>query len=763
MKKFQLILILVLFFNCITEEQDECSKQFESLLLTKCESINSTCKFDLNYEPSCIPLKNNFNNCRGKPDGICQLTVHKDFPKKKCVWNEGGSECEEKETTCNDYNSMGHKVNGIKLRPDDCYDLKPNDGFDKCRLSNSGACQSYYNECKLSNCEFNILANHKATCHLINEGTPPSSSCVAREDRKCDNYLKNVNKQQCYELKTSDDNKKRCVFFENDGCIEKPISCSGYIDPDYPLQTDCDGNTPLIQNGNEFDYNYICKFISSGTDANQCKPVFRLCEEYSGDDASICIGLKAKDPNKRCVYSPSKGCYEEYSQCELYTSKKIETNRGDCEDILLLEENKKCVYIREIDKCETKTDYSNCDKYPGNDKSICESIISPNTQTYCILDKDSICKERPLFCSEVPLNKEKDCLYTAKATDENKRCAYNENDQTCYEEYIRCEDYLENDTSTCEAIRLYNGKKCQFESNRCRSINKECVNATTEEECKLIAQTGVADKEKKICQWINGNACIENYKYCSDCRGKDIGLCAYIEPFDDSGNEKDITSKCVADSSVGCERIPKECSDGNGNPILCALISPKIIDSNEKYCAYIGSQCVPHYKTCENYIDGNSETYDNTFADTCTNIVPENYLSNRCKYEKVGDIYKCITDLECTTFSVKDKAVLCRQINPNCSYSSGVCKTEEKTCSGTKFYTKSEENEETCKKMEASEPYKSCVLKDDLSGCEEKYKELSYSTAYSSYSTSPGENEGSSSGYIKKGIHFIIILLCLLF
>ena len=65
--------------------------------------------------------------------------------------------------------------------------------------------------------------------------------------------------------------------------------------------------------------------------------------------------------------------------------------------------------------------------------------------------------------------------------------------------------------------------------------------------------------------------------------------------------------------------------------------------------------------------------------------------------------------------------------------------------------------------MEASEPYKKCVLKEDQSGCEEVYRVLEYSSANISYAKPPdASSEGNSSGFIGKGIHLIMAFLCLL-
>ena len=64
--------------------------------------------------------------------------------------------------------------------------------------------------------------------------------------------------------------------------------------------------------------------------------------------------------------------------------------------------------------------------------------------------------------------------------------------------------------------------------------------------------------------------------------------------------------------------------------------------------------------------------------------------------------------------------------------------------------------------MQASEPYKKYILKEDKSGCEEIYRELDFSTTYISYTPPDKTTQGNSSGFIRNGIHFIIALLVLL-
>ena len=64
--------------------------------------------------------------------------------------------------------------------------------------------------------------------------------------------------------------------------------------------------------------------------------------------------------------------------------------------------------------------------------------------------------------------------------------------------------------------------------------------------------------------------------------------------------------------------------------------------------------------------------------------------------------------------------------------------------------------------MQVTNPHKKCALKEDKTGCEEIYRELEYSTNYISYTPQETSSEGNSSGFIEKGIHLFMALLCLL-
>ena len=295
------------------------------------------------------------------------------------------------------------------------------------------------------------------------------------------------------------------------------------------------------------------------------------------------------------------------------------------------------------------------------------------------------------------------------------------------------------------------------------------------DECKLISKTGVSDPNKKVCDYLefsitlsDGSSgteyrCIENFKYCSDYRGKDQTTCENIKPYDESGNYVDETSKCELNDDIDndyvstdlCQRVSKKCSDAQ-NPVQCANISPKIKNNLIKYCVYINDKCKESYKSCE-YVPTSFEDY------TCESTVPENYLSSYCVAESyLSTRYKCTTKKACDNFDENHYANLCREIHTNCSYSfvDKTCTMKNiYYCSNKKFYTASDENEEVCKSLEVTSPNYVCKLKADKSACEEILKDEYYNT----YINSNQQKSSSSAGLIEKGIHLIMTLLCLLF
>ena len=245
------------------------------------------------------------------------------------------------------------------------------------------------------------------------------------------------------------------------------------------------------------------------------------------------------------------------------------------------------------------------------------------------------------------------------------------------------------------------------------------------------------------------------YKYCSDYRGSDANYCQKIKPYDNSGNYLDITSKCIYDTYIGCKRVPKECTDASTKQ-ECNIISPYIEENKTKHCVYTfisynNYKCQEHYKNC-------SEVFE---KDICNKNIPEGFSQKKCWPYTVKGRFVCgENDAECRDFDIDLFENLCNDINPNCTYSSSsfTCSKTEKSCAEVNFFSLKDENEDICKSYEVDDPNKICSLKKDKTGCEVIYKELSRNS-----SDNQEENKNtSSSGFITKGIHLIIILIYLL-
>lgn len=820
MKTSELILIFLIIGYCLTDSESfDCKKDFEEKLKKKneeqCTKIDS-CYYN-RVEEKCIKT----NDCGEGSNSNCGTIIPTNsFDLYKC--GSVGGECQRILRECDDWGKLGNS--GVEFENDDCTKLKVPSTFTSqnhyCNLKKTYGtytCQPFYKSCNdirdfsnTNDCLSNIPESPYQMCKL---GGNSNELCVPVE-RFCDETSEiKVNKSLCINFKINslniDANKKKCIYDEsNKICMEYYISCE---ERSASASYQCSSYSPLNQLGNDYDYTKKCTYDG----LNKCKTIKRQCKNYNTPNTvpedlineSFCNQLDVTEIYYRCAYDKvKKECYEEYKSCENYTNYKVKTDRDGCENIQLEDVNKKCVYDIKEDTCvekQVEQIYQKCEDYPGKDKKTCESILSSESNLpFCVLDKDSKCIERPFLCSEAFT--EEDCLHIAKASNDNKRCSWAYQDcssswcepirsiNTCYEEYIRCEDYLGSGESTstsitisenvCKNIILYNGNICKWESSRCRSNNKICEDANTEEECKLIAESGVSDSERKVCAWV-GTQCIETYKYCSDYRCiKDTTNCINfcqnnIKPYDEEGKNLSIGFKCYYEDKVGCQKVKVECKDAKNNPLLCESYNDFIYDNNKTYCGFFEGKCREYYKRCEDV-----EFTSSTSNSVCTNnIVKDGNIYKLC--EIIGG--KCVEKTNCPISNImtlntpitptsqpfnfyKD---LCEKIHPNCSFtyeesdpSNYECKFTKKTCKETKFYVDEIGNQEICERMQASKPYKKCVLKEDKSGCEEIYKELSYSTSSTSYSESPdGNSQESSSVLITKGAYFILIFLCLLY
>ena len=786
MKIFEIILIVAIIGYCFTDTDDECSTKFNNLLEEKCKAISSSCTYSSNDDQNfCIKT----GSCESTSKDDCASTVPTNFHLQKCVVDNSNN-CKTVSKTCADYNKIGGS-SAYSYNKDDC-SLLSADAGKYCYLTGS-SCVQYFEECKdasYTSCGSNIPKNHSQIC---TPGTNSENQQICKaNDRDCSNPIQR-DKNNCFGLKTSNLDKLKCIYdWTTLNCEERYLSCE--LIETGGVESVCDVHSPLNSEKNDFDYTKKCTYNKDIRDSVKCKAVPRKCTDIHTPihvpteliNETFCKELEVSDEDYyKCAYDGSNGCHEVYKDCDSYNT-NFEKERSECENIVLENKNEKCVYDEIEDKCVTKTIYTNCTAYPGKDKKICESILSSGNNQYCILDKDSECIEKPINCSEA--YSEEDCLHIAKPSDSNKRCVWGNPNYSptsslgrrCYEEFVRCEDYTDKSdfgAQKCEYIKLYDGKICELipsniDSNgRCTSKFKTCGQAKTEEECKLIAKTGVTDPERKVCDWIMRNSsdpgiCLENYKYCSDYRDNNTdSKCTRIKPYDASGNNIDYGFICKYDSNIGCYKVTVECENAH-NPIECASFNDYIIDKDKLHCVYYGGQCITQYRQCE-FVD-----LDKVGSKCGTNII-EGYIINACtigsdgKCEKSGN--KCSSFKKPSTTSLPDYMEkyytgLCQSINHTCKYDNGNCIFAPEECKETIFYSNdTDKNKEYCENLQVDKPYKKCVLKEDFSGCKEVYIETDYSTANTSYSAPPdASTQGNSSGFIVKGIYIIIALLVLL-
>ena len=802
MKNLKLLFILVILSIYITEEQETCSSNFDTNLPRKCSSIDSDCKTDVDglgcFRRGCS---------NAKDQTYCGKTLPDDHHINYCYWDSTEKVCKQKKKTCGQYNRFGGK--SISNGGDECSKLEASTGY-SCVLISEDTCierLASFDSGNSMNCGSIELADNSLKCLW---GIPPGSTgpvkCYSTK-KGCSEgifYFGGENKNICKDLNPTS-TQMTCIYFKGK-CKEVKPTCGEFND-----ETSCNSFTEdfipydnMPVNGNVYDLSKKC-FWDKKTSA--CVTKTRKCDDYNPDiDFEICENLQPTNPTIQECVKEGGVCLEKYKTCNDYSDNTLDKDRNHCETSLSsIDTNDKCEFILGQDKCQKKeTTYTSCSDYNSKeekDKVICESIKTQNHPYYCVLDKDSECRERELNCSEVYT--EGDCLNIAKSNDPNKKCAFKSGE--CYEEYIRCEDFFETITSTdqcttpspstssscsfqtkCEGIILYNGLKCEYVPNpdRCRSRKKVCAEAQTKEECKLIAKTGVSDPDRKVCHYFDtSDKCEEVFKYCSDYRLGDRTECEKIKPYNPDGETIDDLSKCVFEQGEiqKCQKVPKDCFNANGNPILCAKISDsgKIKDKNLKYCRYNkdNNLCESTFKYCESYKETNKKGDNigdinnyNEHEEACKNIIPLNYESGSCSYEldDSDNKFKCVLSKECSLFDSNDvrKMELCKLFKPDCKYdsTSKTCEQDkEKECEDIIFYSGTEEdNKKYCEDMAASKPYMICTLKEDKSGCEEIYRELSFSTAASSYKEPPGSESLESSDMIR-GIQLLMIILCLLF
>ena len=101
-------------------------------------------------------------------------------------------------------------------------------------------------------CNKNILSDYTKECYYN------SDTCEER-DRTCDRGIQYITETQCHNLKASDDEKQKCVYF-NGFCFAMYINCEDIPSPSYDV---CSRINPLVLKGTYYDIDYFhsCDYI----------------------------------------------------------------------------------------------------------------------------------------------------------------------------------------------------------------------------------------------------------------------------------------------------------------------------------------------------------------------------------------------------------------------------------------------------------------------------------------------------------------------
>ena len=529
-----------------------------------------------------------------------------------------------------------------------------------------------------------------------------------------------------------------------DKCISSRTTCEQYtgINPD-----DCVYFEPI-------DFRYKCVY---NEEERKCTSILKGCEN-SIYDKDYCEGLSTGNPKTRCIFGG--GCYEHYNNCEDiqtesecfdnipsdnrykctfdYDKKKCVSEKRTCYDYdnimfkrygLTLKcweypsetEGKSCIITFKNSRCEEG--YRQCEECPDGERSQCESTIPSdgkgnfNYSAKCELENDK-CVTKDRKCEESLGKYGPECT-SIILSDKTKRClSYDYSN--CIEVPTTCENYTENSKEICELITIYdpNGNrdyshKCSFEDNTCKTIQRECNEATDSDDCNKII---LSDKERCI---YKDDKCEKFYKNCEDYDGTDSDTCELIQPFK-SMYELDDENECVFenDKCVKKKKEYKYCDYDGGNEEICERLPSS--DPSTKVCGLLWSKCVELYKDCSYYKDITSSIDTN-----CTYIVPYDSETgkkdpySKCVGEYINGKLQCVKQPKnCEDYYGFDSAI-CSKYKASsddkiCVLKEKKCTEQYKTCETSNKYDPS-----ICEEIVLSDFTKKCVLSDD-GKCETK-------------------------------------------
>lgn len=578
---------------------------------------------DFSYSKKCTP---HFNACAGTPQDQCNNNIPL-VKTIKCVWKSNS--CQNDNRLCDD--------TYYGIQPEDCRLLKASDNAKKCFYLDK-KCSEYYQNCE------DYKGNNKTICENIKpintaqNGFDLTKNCTfdskatgdkcQTKDIMCTDYIleDEKNYEICYSLKVTDSSKKQCIYdFEAKSCKEEYKTCSIYNEISGVKKKE------ICQNITLTDISKKCVFEN-----DICKEDDKKCSDYqSYQPETFCTGIPlTSKPTKICKYAGSK-CVEDYKDCDAYVGDDKETcesiigkdykcilekdfdcikktltcseakNSVQCQSAVAVDSGKRCLFYNGI----CFEEYKSCNNYLGYFKKECENIILLNGNK-CIFQSPQ-CLEYPKVCSEgLP----GECSLITKVSDpERKICTYDSSSGSCFENYKYCNDYKENDATTCTKIKPYYSDgsgidpryKCVYnEKIGCERKLLGCSEAKNEVLCNAISAV-LKTNSKKYCAFIDG-VCSEQYQTCGDYKN-DVQkeICQAIIPEDyktkhciytESGDTKkcvEEANKCesflVSDYEYYCISLNPFCSYSNG---VCSnekkscdqLVFTSASDDNKAYC-----------------------------------------------------------------------------------------------------------------------------------------------------------------------------------
>ena len=530
----------------------QCSSLYAGGDNKRCVLYNGICSA---HYKKCADFTEDVNEAK------CKLNIPENN-YHKCIWES--SQCKEDKRDCSEFGSVMCPSTEVSFQ------LKVSDATKKVCLPsfNGYGCKEQYFNCEFYNalepnknqfdCETMFVLNTQASPPALD----PFSKCIFK-DGTCSTAKKDCkdlssNETLCNAYILSD--TKKCTFI-NDKCEEQYKTCEIYDKETTKTKEICESIIPFFTDNTGVDFYSKCVF-----NGNKCERKKKTCDEI--DDGKICISHTLDDSNKKCVWDNGQ-CKEEYKSCESYNNVQNK-NEEDCKKIILYDSegnvdySNKCIYQsgscsqKKLEKCE---DYDN-----GKDEE---------------------------YCTRINLTGDKRCIIK---------------DSNCVEQFIFCEGYEGKDKETCEAIIPYQDKttslkslkathKCVLDSNnKCIKKEKECKEAQSYEECKLIIPP-----TNKNCIYLN-DECKEQYKDCESYSNNDKeavteSICnSIILDYTSTGVQ---TTKCkfISGNPNRCETQQKKCEDFKVEDYIDLCYDISLLSPGKK-CVYSNSACTEISRTC---------------------------------------------------------------------------------------------------------------------------------------------------------------------